>query len=356
MKSQIGQHFFIGLSSLSLSAEEKKFIVDNNVGGVLLKAQNLSEPKQVHSLCQEIQSLRHQTVDQAPLFIAVELDSGKASPLREPFTQWPSLEKLIKLDAPTLSFHYANEIGKELFATGINLNLAPCVDVLNGDAEMIAKHASALIRGYMKAEVLTCAKHFPGRRNAHANPEALQTQDLDLAQLQACELIPFKKSFKSRVDMVLVASILFPKIDSQWPANLSEIFLKKMIREEFRYRGLILGEGLDHASLLEKYQPAQVPARAINAGCDMLFYTNYLSAAQSAIENISRAISSGEISKDELEKSRQRIFETKKNKIAHADPLSFAEAEKVIGHSLHRELAEAISQGQMPSRVLTPSE
>ncbi len=144
-----------------------------------------------------------------------------------------SLRKLGDLDAPTVSFHFANRMGLEMKAVGINLDFAPCVDIftnsantvigdrsISSDPEMVAKHASALVRGYIKAEIITCAKHFPGHGNTIVDShEDLPVENLDLKRLEDLELIPFKRTFKSRVDMVMTSHIQFPKIDPDWPVD-----------------------------------------------------------------------------------------------------------------------------------------
>ena len=171
----IGQHILIGISGLSLTQDEKKFIVQDSISGVVLFARNISEPKQVRDLCAEIQSLRHQTPGKAPLYIAIDMEGGRVARLKKPFTVWPPLKRLGDIDSPSMSFDFAMAMGKELKAIGINLDFAPCIDVFTNpkntvigdravshDPEIVAKHSSALIRGYMKADVIPCAKHFPG--------------------------------------------------------------------------------------------------------------------------------------------------------------------------------------------------
>ena len=125
----IGQHMIVGLAGQALTSEEKKFIVENNIGGVVLMGRNCVEPKQIRDLCAEIQSLRHKMADRAPLFIGIDMEGGRVHRLKPPFTQWPPLKKIGDLDAPTAAFHFTQKLGAELMAIGINLDFAPCIDV-----------------------------------------------------------------------------------------------------------------------------------------------------------------------------------------------------------------------------------
>lgn len=361
-----GQHILIGVSGLSLTNEEKKFIVQNNISGVTLFSRNVSEPKQVRDLCQEIQSLRHQQANKAPLFIAIDMEGGRVARLKAPFTQWPPLKALGDLDSPTVSFHFARSMGQELKAVGINLNFAPCIDVfsnpkntvigdrsLSSDPEVVAKHASALIRGYIKSDVIPCAKHFPGHGNTLVDSHAdLPVEESDLARLNSLELIPFKKSFKSRISLTMTSHIRFNKIDPEWPVTLSEIFLKKILREELRYRGLVITDDLGMGALTKHFSPEVIPVQALKAGADLLLYCNEPEAPPRALEAVVKALTDGQLKKADLEKSHRSILEMKKESIPNPDPVSWQEAMHMIGHTEHFKLSQAIANGEVPSGLV----
>ncbi len=362
----IGQHMFIGISGHALTADEKKFIVEHNIGGVCLFGRNVADPKQVHDLCSEIQSLRHKQVDKAPLFIGIDMEGGRVHRLKPPFTVWPALRKLGDLDAPTVSFHFANRMGQELRAVGINLDFAPCVDIftnpansvigdrsISSDPEMVAKHASALVRGYIKAEIITCAKHFPGHGNTLVDShEDLPIESADKDRLDACELIPFKKAFKSRVDMVMTSHIKFPNIDPDWPVTLSETFVQKIIREECRYRGLIITDDLGMKAMTKHYGINEVPVRALKAGVDLLLYCNDPEVPPQAYDAVLEAVAQGSLQRENLEESYNRIMEFKKIKIPNPDPMPLSEAIKIVGHPEHLKIASAIAHGQVPDGLV----
>lgn len=366
MNKLIGQHMLIGISGHALTNDEKKFIVENNISGVVLFARNVSEPKQIHALCSEIQALRHQMADKAPLFIGIDMEGGRVARLKAPFTIWPPLKKLGDLDAPSVSFHLANKMGQELKSVGINLDFAPCVDIftnekntvigdrsISTDAEMVAKHASALVRGYIKSDVIACAKHFPGHGNTIVDShEDLPVEELDMARLEACELIPFKRSFKARVDMVMTAHIMFPKVDADWPVTLSEIFLKDILREQMRYKGLIITDDLDMKAMANHYSQEMIPVRALQAGADLLLYCNEPDSPPRAIEDITAALAQGKLKKEDLEVTRQKILQYKKDLIPHPDPMPLNEALKVIGHPEHLRISTAIANGSVPEGLL----
>ena len=366
MKQLIGQHILIGVSGHSLTAWEKKFIVENNISGVVLFGRNVAEPKQIRDLCAEIQSLRHQTVEKTPLYIGIDMEGGRVARLKAPFTQWPPLKKLGDLDSPTASFHFSQAMGTELKAVGINLDFAPCIDVFSnpkntviGDRavsthpEIVAKHASALIRGYLKAEVIPCGKHFPGHGDTVIDShEDLPVEHATLQRLNEVELVPFKKAFKSRMDLLMTAHIRFSEIDPEWPVTLSEVFLKKILREELRYKGLIITDDLDMKALAKHYDKAFIPVRALQAGADLLLYCNEPESPPKAIEGIQKAIADGQLKKADLENTYKKILTMKRENIPHPDPISFEAAMKLIGHADHSKLSQGIANGSVPAGLL----
>lgn len=366
IRELIGQHMLIGVSGATLTSAEKKFIIENNISGVVLFARNCLEPKQIRDLCAEIQSLRHKMKDKAPLFIGIDMEGGRVHRLKPPFTQWPALKNIGDLDAPTLAFHFTQRMGVELMAVGINLDFAPCVDVytnpantvigdraVSSDPYQVEKMASALIRGYIKSGVLSCAKHFPGHGHTIIDShEELPIEKADLKRLNEVELVPFKKALRSRVDMVMTAHILFENIDPKWPVTLSEIFLKNMLRQELKYKGLVITDDLDMKAMAKHYDKDQIPVRAMQAGADLLLYCNEPESPPVAIEALIAAVAQGQLSKSDFEQTHRKILDVKKVKLLMPDPRPIEDAMEIIGCSEHQYLAESIRNLKMPEGLV----
>ena len=366
----IGQHMLIGISGHTLTEAEKSFIIENNISGVVLFGRNVSSPEQVRNLCAEIQSLRHKMVSKAPLFIGIDMEGGRVHRLKPPFTQWPPLKTVGDLDAPTVAFHFAHRMGLELMAVGINLDFAPCVDVytnplntvigdraVSSDPHQVEKMASALVRGYIKSGILSCAKHFPGHGHTVIDShEELPIEDIDLKRLHDVELVPFKKALRSRVDMVMSAHILYKSVDKDWPATLSEFFLKKMLRDELKYKGLVITDDLDMKAMAKHYDKAFIPVRALQAGADLLLYCNEPASPPVAIEGIMSAVAQGQITRAQLESSLKRILDLKKIKLLNPDPRPLNEAMEIVGRPDHQYLADCLRKQVMPDGLLDSNE
>ncbi|MCB0368964.1 MAG: beta-N-acetylhexosaminidase [Bdellovibrionales bacterium] len=366
MNKNYGQLMIIGIQGTSLTEDEKKFIINNNISGVILMGRNCESPKQVHDLCHDIQSLRFKMPDKVPLFIGIDMEGGRVQRLKEPFTIWPPARKLGDLDNATLSFHMSQKMGLELKSVGINLDFAPSVDIFSNpkntvigdrslgiDPEHVGKHASALVRGFIKSEVIPCVKHFPGHGNTLLDShEDLPTENADLKRLEDFELIPFKRSFKARVEMCMTSHILFPQIDPNHPVTLSQVFVKKILKENCRFRGLVITDDLDMKALSKNYSVSEIPVKALQAGCDLLLYCNDPLSPPKALEAIIEAVGQGLLDENYLNQQAQKIISFKKENIPNPDPISFEEASKIIGNEKHRQVAKAIETGVIPDDLL----
>ena len=366
MEEKAGQLFIIGLSGTELTSQEANFIIKNNIGGVILFSRNCESPKQIHKFCSDIQNLRHRLPEKAPLFIGIDMEGGRVHRLQPPFTTWPSIQQLSSLDSTLLAFNFARAMGTELKAVGINLNFAPCADILTnkenkviGDRspgathEIVSKIASALARGYIKSDIFPCAKHFPGHGHTVADShEELPVEQIDLETLRNRELQTFKKLFRTKINFVMTGHIHFPKIDDQ-PVTLSKFFLKKLIREEMRYRNIIISDDLDMKALRHYHEVKDIPIAALKAGCDILLYCNEPDSPRVGIESLKAAAASDPLLVQQISESYSRVMKLKSSQLTQVDPPHFPVASKIIGHPDHIKLAQAVSDGKVPADLLT---
>lgn len=366
LRKQIGQQMLIGISGKSLTESEKKFIVENNIGGVVLFGRNVEEPKQIYDLTNEIQSLRNQMMSDVPLIVGIDMEGGRVARLKAPFTTWPPMANLGEIDSPSLAFKFAQSMGEELKAVGINLNFAPCVDVLTNpaneligdrsfsdDPEIVGKIGSAVVRGFLKASIIPCAKHFPGHGNTIIDShEDLPVEEVDFERLNEIELNPFKKAFRARVDMVMTAHMKFPKIDPDWPVTLSEKFIKEILRDT-GYKKIVITDDLDMKALANNYDKEFIPVQALKAGCNMLLYCNEPDSPPIALDAVEKAVKDNVISEETILSNMDLVHSLKKERLRDSDPLDFEEVSRIVGHPEHLQLSKAIRDKEIPADINT---
>src|SRR5271170_7310788 len=137
LRQRIGQTFIIGFQDFDPKDEVKKFISTNNVGGIILFDRNIESPAQLGDLTNELQGLVAKRADTQQLFMSIDMEGGRVARLKPPFTQWPPMKILGEIGSAALGFKFAETMGKELLAVGINLNYSPCVDILTNPANKV---------------------------------------------------------------------------------------------------------------------------------------------------------------------------------------------------------------------------
>jgi beta-N-acetylhexosaminidase len=366
LNQKIGQQMIMGVSGKTLTNDEKKFIIENDIGGIILFARNIESPKQVYELNKEIQSLTKQKATKLPLFTSVDMEGGRVARLKKPFTVWPPMRNLGEINSATLSYKFGETMGKELAAVGFNLDFAPCTDIFTNpkneiigdrafsdDPETVAKHASAVVRGFLNSGIMACVKHFPGHGNTLLDSHLdLPIEELSLDEVEEREMLPFKKTFRARVDMVMTAHILFKNIDPEWPVTLSEKFLKDIIGKT-GYKKLIITDDLDMHALTKNYGKEMIPVRALQAGSHILLYCNEPDSPRIAIEAVTKAVKDKALAEAVIDHNYDLVTKVKQTRIPTVPDISFSDAEKIIGNPEHLHLAECILKKEVPPGLTT---
>ena len=201
----------------------------------------------------------------------------------------------------TLSEERAYQHGRatalEARAMGINMVLAPVVDVLSlpsnpivgnrsfgSSPDLVARLSVAWIAGAQDQGVLACAKHFPGHGHTEGDSHAeLPSVDADLDTLRRRELPPFRAAIAAGVGAVMTAHVRYPALDPVQPATLSSRILRDLLRGELGFGGLVLSDALIMDGLLladaaagdalpQKLDEGEAAVRCAAAGCDLLLY------------------------------------------------------------------------------------
>jgi beta-N-acetylhexosaminidase len=151
--------------------------------------------------------------------------------------------------------------------------------------------------------------------------------------------------------MVMTGHISFPNIDKKWPVTLSDLFLKKMIKEELKYQGLIITDDLDMKAMAKHYDKSEIPIRALEAGADLLLYCNEPESPPVAIAGVVKAIESGRLKLADIEAAHKKVLKAKSEKYGMVNKLTFEQASEIIGHKDHLYIADCLRKQIMPEGV-----
>jgi len=352
LREQIGQLFMLGFMGTDVSPELAGFLKEYRPGGLILFARNLQTPEQIVALTNAAQAV----AGPVPLLIAIDQEGGRVSRLPVGFTIFPPCATLGHCGSADLAYRAASVTAAELRAVGINMNMAPVLDVDSNPAnpiigdrafgktpEAVARLAQAVIEGLQQSQVVACGKHFPGHGDTVADSHLeLPIVNAPLERLQTVELPPFRHAIQHGVATMMTAHVLYPALDAEVPATLSSAILTGLLREQLGFQGVIVTDDLEMRAIIDHYGMAEACVRAFLAGADILLICKDRDREVAAIEAMVAAVQDGTISPARLSASLHRIQQLKDRFLHPYAPADPASAKRVIGSPSHTALLARI--------------
>ena len=276
----------VDVSGLALEDPDRTRLLHPMVGAVILFARNFASPGQLLDLTAQIRALRSPA-----LLVAVDHEGGRVQRFRDGFTRLPPMGRLGALwgaDA-TRACATANAAGyvmaRELIAHGIDFSFAPVLDVDFGrsgvigdrafsrEPEVIAALSASLVSGMKQGGMASTGKHFPGHGHVQADSHvAVPVDPRKRSEIEA-DLLPFRRLAALGLDAVMPAHVIYPALDPS-PAGFSEYWLKKVLRKELRFDGVIFSDDLSMEGASVAGDVLARAEAAFGAGCDMVLVCN----------------------------------------------------------------------------------
>ena len=292
--------------------------LEAGLGSVALFGSNVTSADQVRSLTAAMR------VAGPDVLVATDEEAGDVTRLHMATgSPWPGNAALGAVDDVRLTEVVAAGVGAELGSVGVDLDLAPVVDVnSNPDnpvigvrsfgavPELVARHTTAFVSGLQSAGVGACAKHFPGHGDTAVDSHlGLPTVDASLEVLRARELVPFAAAVASGAVAVMTSHVLLPAIDAELPATLSGRVLG-VLRRELGFDGLVVTDALDMAGVSAGRGVPAAAVAALVAGCDLLCLgadktEGDLDAVVTAVVH---AVKAGELDEARLAAAAERVL------------------------------------------------
>lgn len=330
LEEKVGQLFLVGFNSKNADLKIQDLIENNYAGGVIYFTRNIADLKQIKKLSKTLQSLALDSGAGIPLFIAVDQEGGKVRRIEE-LSYFPANQVLGAAGDQERTRKTAAVTAKELKELGININLAPVLDVNNNpnnpvigersfgsDPELVAEMGVAYIKGLQSEGIIAVAKHFPGHGDTTTDSHTdLPVINHSRERLENIELYPFKKAIEAGVEIIMTAHIYFPAIEAEVgiPATLSKSVLNNLLREELNFQGLIITDDMEMGAITENFGTAAGVVRSIKAGSDIVLISHSYDKQKRAIRAVIEAVSSGMITEKRIEESLKRIIKLKVKRI-----------------------------------------
>ncbi|ARJ04680.1 hydrolase [Cnuibacter physcomitrellae] len=276
------------------------------LAGVCLFGENIVSPEQLRTLTRSIRAANPAAV------IAIDEEGGDVTRLYyDRGAPFPGNAVLGRLDDVEATWAVGASVGAELAAVGIDLDLAPDVDVnsnalnpvigirsFGADPELVARHSVAWVQGLQSQGVAACVKHFPGHGDtAQDSHLALPTITASTELLRTRELLPFAASIDAGAAAVMSSHIVVSSVDDGVPATFSVPILQGILRVELGFRGVVVSDALDMAGASGDIGIPDAAVRALAAGCDLLCIGTRNSEEQmrAVARTIGEAVSTGRL-------------------------------------------------------------
>lgn len=282
----------LDVAGTALADDDRRRLTHPLVGGVILFSRNYESPAQLTELTREIHALR-----QPPLLIAVDHEGGRVQRFRDGFTVLPAMRELgaaWNLDAERarkLAETVGYVLAAELRAHGVDLSFTPVLDVDHGHSSVIGDRAFhhdpraigdlalGLMRGLRHGGMSAVGKHFPGHGHVKADSHhEVPVDERPLEALEASDLRPFRRLIKNGLGGIMPAHVVYSAVDAK-PAGFSEIWLKRILRRQLGFNGMIFSDDLSMAGAHVAGDVVERAYAALRAGCDMVLVCNDVPAA-----------------------------------------------------------------------------
>ncbi len=291
---------------------------------------------------------RLQQASAIPLLTTADFEGG-AGYILEGATRLPREMAIAATRDPKLAFEAGWVSGVEARAVGVTVDYYPIFDVNNNprnpiinirsfgeDVGLVSEMGVAYMRGIQAGGALATAKHFPGHGDTDVDTHlGLAKIDYPRERLDRVELAPFRAAVDAGIDAVMSAHIILPALDPTpgTPATLSRPILTGLLRGEMKFDGLIFTDSMQMYAITKNFGSEKAAVMAVKAGADLVVHPPDEDAAFGAIK---AAIESGEIPREQIDRSVERILRAKARLGLHQSRLVDVNAvESTLGGRAH---------------------
>jgi beta-N-acetylhexosaminidase len=312
-----GQLMMVRLSGTELDAGTDAFLRTHRIRGACLFRQNMVDAAQ---LTRFTGRLKDAMGPQA--LIALDQEGGavvRATWVPAP----PSAMALGAADDAMLARDVGAAVARAVRSLGFNWNFAPVLDLNNNphnpviaersfgaDPVQATRIAMAWMAGSESEGVACCVKHFPGHGDTHVDSHRdLPTVDKPLEELERFEFAPFRIAAQgaTAAPAVMTAHIVYPALDPLNPATMSHAILTGILRDRFKYDGVIITDGMDMHAIAHRYGAGQAAVNALVAGADMVMAIGSRETQLETVHAIAAAIRDGVLPLAEVEARLARL-------------------------------------------------
>ena len=288
LAERVGQLFMVGAPAAGDGRQTLPLLRQFHVGSVVLTGRSsLGVEATAHTTAVLQSEARSTSSVGLPLLIATDQEGGMVQVLGGPgFSSLPSALQQGATPVDSLRAQ-AQAWGFELHAAGVNVDLAPVLDVVPDSGAMsnapigafdrqfgqdpanVAEHGLAFIRGMENAGVSPTIKHFPGLGRVNGNPDNSSAVTDDVTSRHDAYLMPFAAAIRAGAPIVMVSTATYRLLDPNSPAAFSRTIVTGILRGDLSFTGLVISDDLGRAVQVRGWSPGERAVDFISAGGDL---------------------------------------------------------------------------------------
>ncbi|HEY0752376.1 MAG TPA: glycoside hydrolase family 3 N-terminal domain-containing protein [Ktedonobacteraceae bacterium] len=319
LDEKLGQMMMVQFTGPDYSPQLDAMITQYKIGSVLVFAANgnIISKSQLKNLTAQMQKNAF-----LPLSLAIDQEGGTVDRLATLDGPQPSAATIGASGDARNAYNQGIKDAQNLASYGLNLNLAPVVDVTNvynsqlygrtygTNPAIVTSMSGAYLQGLQKSgKVLGTLKHFPGLGDVSVDPH-YRPPDLQrsLNSLNSIDWAPYSSLIKQgNVHAIMVTHEYVKALDTTEPSSLSPKVIG-ILRNQMHFQGVIMTDSLTMDSISNYYGPDQAAAMAVEAGDDLLMGAASPNDLAAMLKGIKQAISSGAISQQQINDAVRRIL------------------------------------------------
>lgn len=359
LDQRVGQLFMVSVYGKGLPDSSNVFLREMMPGAVALFDYNGTTPQEVTQTVNAWQTVATQIGQHVPLLMAIDQEGGPVMRLTQGFTPLPWGAALGAM--PIEDARKVGQIaGEELRAVGINMNLAPVVDVrgqtrsqfierrtFGSDPQVVGGAASAYLLGLQDRGVIGVLKHFPGHGSAEDSHTTLPVVNFTRDHVEAVDLTPFKIAIGNGAEAVMVGHLVYPALDPTpgLPASLSPTVIGDVLRGELGFQGLVMTDAMDMGAIVEHWTRPAAAVMALKAGIDLVAAGPHtpMSEQLAMKRAVLDAVQRGELSEARVEEAVRRVLMLKaRHGLLTWSALDPGSADQRVNVQAHQPLVDAI--------------
>ncbi len=324
----LNEHFFIGIPGPSLDPATKKLLKQIQPGGIILFGRNVQSASQVAQLTLNLRKLLG-----PKLLICLDHEGGRVNRLKDIVGVVPSALQLGFLGREDLARKHGQLTGRLLRELGVNLNLAPVLDLLlrpktdnsvpdrcwSRNPKKVTLLAGSFLEGMQREGVIGCGKHFLGYGAADKDPHLLLPRvNRTRQQVLKEDLFPYShllpphdsKGFNPknlRLIMLSHAHLRAFHGNQLMPASISPKITGELLRQKLKFEGVSITDDLEMGAITRTMPISDAVIKCLSIGVDFILICHTKEAIKQGFGAVQKALDQGLFPLQTLDESRQRI-------------------------------------------------